>query len=37
MELVEVGKLPMIGNKMPSFKARTTKGIINFPDDYKGK
>lgn len=37
MELVEVGKLPMIGDRMPSFKARTTKGVINFPDDYKGK
>jgi peroxiredoxin (alkyl hydroperoxide reductase subunit C) len=37
MEQVEVGKLPLIGDKMPSFKARTSKGVINFPDDYKGK
>jgi len=34
---VEVGKLPLIGDKMPSFKARTTKGVINFPEDLKGK
>ncbi|MEM1676467.1 MAG: redoxin domain-containing protein, partial [Nitrososphaerota archaeon] len=37
MEAVELGKIPVIGDKMPSFKARTTKGVINFPEDYKGK
>ncbi len=28
---------PLIGDKAPSFKIQTTKGKINFPDDYKGK
>lgn len=28
---------PLIGNKAPSFKAVTTRGDINFPEDYKGK
>ena len=30
-------KLPLIGEKAPSFKAETTQGHINFPEDYKGK
>ena len=29
-------KLPLIGDKAPMFKAQTTNGIINFPDDYAG-
>jgi peroxiredoxin (alkyl hydroperoxide reductase subunit C) len=33
----EVYRLPLIGEKAPSFKAKTTHGMINFPDDYKGK
>jgi peroxiredoxin (alkyl hydroperoxide reductase subunit C) len=33
----EVYRLPLIGEKAPSFKAKITQGIINFPDDYKGK
>jgi len=28
--------MPRIGDKAPSFKAVTTKGHINFPEDYKG-
>ena len=28
--------MPRIGDKAPSFKAVTTQGDINFPDDYKG-
>jgi len=30
-------KLPLIGEKAPAFKAETTQGTINFPEDYKGK
>jgi len=39
VERVEVTttKLPLIGEKAPSFEAQTTKGKIKFPDDYKGK
>ena len=29
--------MPLIGDDAPSFKAVTTQGQINFPDDYKGK
>ena len=28
--------MPRIGEKAPEFKATTTQGEINFPDDYKG-
>lgn len=28
---------PLLGEKVPAFRAKTTHGIINFPDDYKGK
>lgn len=30
-------RLPLIGDKAPSFKAKTTQGEIQFPEDYKGK
>lgn len=33
----EVTRMPLIGEKAPSFKAKTTKGMINFPEDYAGK
>ena len=29
--------MPRIGDKAPSFTAKTTQGTINFPEDYKGK
>jgi peroxiredoxin (alkyl hydroperoxide reductase subunit C) len=29
--------IPLIGDPAPSFTAQTTKGTINFPDDYEGK
>ena len=29
--------IPLIGEKLPSFEAQTTKGKIRIPDDYKGK
>ena len=28
--------MPRIGDKAPSFKAITTQGEVNFPEDYKG-
>jgi peroxiredoxin 2/4 len=33
----EVIRLPLIGDQAPSFRAKTTMGDINFPEDYKGK
>jgi len=30
-------RLPLIGEKAPSFKAETTQGTVKFPDDYEGK
>lgn len=29
--------IPLIGEDAPAFKAETTQGTINFPEDYKGK
>lgn len=29
--------MPLIGDPAPAFKAVTTQGAINFPEDYKGK
>ena len=37
METNEIISLPRIGDKAPSFKAVTTQGNINFPEDYAGK
>ncbi len=30
-------RMPLIGDPAPAFKAVTTQGEINFPEDYKGK
>lgn len=30
-------RLPLIGDKAPKFKAKSTQGKINFPSQYKGK
>lgn len=32
----EIIAMPRIGDNAPSFKAVTTQGTINFPEDYKG-
>jgi peroxiredoxin (alkyl hydroperoxide reductase subunit C) len=37
MEEQNVYRMPLIGEEAPSFKAKTTQGMIAFPDDYKGK
>lgn len=37
MEEKQTYKMPLIGDMAPSFKAVTTQGNINFPEDYKGK
>jgi len=33
----EQPRMPLIGDPAPQFKAKTTMGDINFPEDYKGK
>jgi peroxiredoxin (alkyl hydroperoxide reductase subunit C) len=33
----QMSRLPLIGEKAPSFVAETTQGQITFPDDFKGK
>ena len=33
----KVYSMPRIGDKAPSFKAKTTQGEINFPGDFGGK
>ena len=30
-------RMPLLGDKAPSFTAVTTQGNINFPEDYEGK
>lgn len=35
-ELKELNRMPLIGDNAPEFRAMTTMGKINFPDDYKG-
>lgn len=37
MEEMNAGRMPLIGDKAPAFKAVTTQGNISFPEDYKGK
>ncbi|MGI6679816.1 MAG: peroxiredoxin [Dehalobacterium sp.] len=34
---IQETRIPLIGDDAPSFKAVTTQGVINFPEDYKGK
>ncbi|MBN2504397.1 MAG: peroxiredoxin [Bacilli bacterium] len=37
MEVQSYNRMPLIGEKAPSFTAVTTQGQINFPEDYLGK
>ncbi len=37
MEQENTVAMPALGDKAPAFKAQTTVGEINFPDDYHGK
>ncbi|MGI6174744.1 MAG: peroxiredoxin [Christensenellales bacterium] len=37
MENIQATRMPLIGDPAPNFKAVTTQGEINFPEDYKGK
>jgi len=37
MEEKQATRRPLIGDTAPSFKAVTTQGEINFPEDFKGK
>src|SRR5690554_5650305 len=38
METTEMrNPMPLIGDKAPTFKATTTQGTINFPEDFRGK
>lgn len=37
MENTEFYRMPLIGDKAPAFKAVTTQGEINFPEDFQGK
>ena len=37
MEEAVTTRMPLIGDDAPAFKAGSTQGVINFPDDYKGK
>ena len=36
-EITKAIGLPLIGDPAPAFRAVTTQGDINFPEDYKGK
>jgi peroxiredoxin (alkyl hydroperoxide reductase subunit C) len=36
-QLIEYAKIPMLGERAPSFKASSTQGEINFPEQYRGK
>ncbi|TAH58751.1 MAG: peroxiredoxin [Sphaerochaeta sp.] len=36
-EITKATGLPLIGDPAPAFRAVTTQGEINFPEDYKGK
>lgn len=33
----QIGRFPLIGEKMPEMTMQTTHGVKNIPGDYKGK
>jgi len=35
-EIQKDSRIPLIGENAPSFSAETTRGKLNFPDDYFG-
>lgn len=35
-EVTKTVSIPIIGENAPAFTAKTTQGVINFPEDYKG-
>ena len=37
MDEMNVNRMPLIGDPAPAFKAVTTQGEINFPEDFEGK
>lgn len=37
MDENNITRMPMIGDEAPAFRSITTKGKVNFPEDYKGK
>lgn len=37
LQTIPAARVPLIGETAPSFTAETTQGVINFPEDYKGK
>jgi len=34
---LEENRIPLLGEKVPSFEAQTTHGKIRFPEDYRGR
>ena len=34
---MENSRMPLLGEKVPEFEAKTTHGMLKFPHDYKGK
>ncbi|RLG06766.1 MAG: peroxiredoxin, partial [Thaumarchaeota archaeon] len=34
---MEENRIPLLGEKVPSFEAQTTHGKIRFPEDYRGR
>lgn len=37
MSCEDATRMPLIGEMAPAFTAKTTQGMVNFPEDFKGK